>query len=96
MAWCWRDPPPLVLFEDFGADSLIFALYFWVELKDGANANQIASDLRFMLDKRFGEGGIGIAFPQRDVHLDVPAAPAGGAHAGAPPAPPRAAPTSPR
>jgi len=63
------DPPPLVLFEDFGADSLIFALYFWVELKDGVNANQIASDLRFMLDKRFGEGGISIAFPQRDLHL---------------------------
>lgn len=67
------DPAPLVLFEDFGPDSLLFALYFWVELKDNVNANQIASDLRFMFDKRFTEGGIVIAFPQRDLHLSAAA-----------------------
>jgi small-conductance mechanosensitive channel len=27
------------------------------------------SDLRFMLERRFADAGIGIAFPQRDVHL---------------------------
>lgn len=63
------DPAPLVLLEDFGADSLLFAVYFWVELKENTNANLIASDLRFMIDKRFTEAGISIAFPQRDVHL---------------------------
>lgn len=31
---------------------------------------QVASDLRFMIDKRFAEENIVLAFPQRDVHLD--------------------------
>jgi potassium efflux system protein len=65
------DPAPLVLLEDFGADSLMFGVYFWVELKESTNANQIASDLRFMIDKRFAEAGIVIAFPQRDIHLNT-------------------------
>jgi small-conductance mechanosensitive channel len=64
-----KDPAPLVLFEEFAADSLEFGLYFWVELGETTNANQIASDLRFMIEKRFGEAGIVIAYPQRDVHL---------------------------
>jgi small-conductance mechanosensitive channel len=64
-----KDPAPLVLFEDFGADSLLFALYFWVELSERSNANQIASDMRFMLVKRFNDAGIAIPFPQRDLHF---------------------------
>jgi small-conductance mechanosensitive channel len=66
-----KDPPPLVLFEDFGADALLFGLYFWVELGERLNANQVASDLRFMLEKRFREAGIAIPFPQRDLHLNA-------------------------
>jgi potassium-dependent mechanosensitive channel len=31
---------------------------------------QVQSDLRFMLEKRFADAGISIAFPQRDVHVD--------------------------
>jgi hypothetical protein len=30
----------------------------------------VASDLRFMIDKRFADDGIVIAFPQRDVRVD--------------------------
>ena len=37
----------------------------------GVSAMQVASDLRFMIAKRFAETGIEIAFPQRDVHLDA-------------------------
>lgn len=66
-----EDPPPVVVLEDFGADALVFALYFWVELRTGVSAMQVASDLRFMIAKRFAETGIEIAFPQRDVHLDA-------------------------
>jgi potassium-dependent mechanosensitive channel len=29
----------------------------------------VQSDLRFMLEKRFADAGVSIAFPQRDVHL---------------------------
>ncbi len=65
-------PAPMVLFEDFGADALTFALHYWVELRPGVNAGQVGSDLRFMIARRFEEAGIVIAFPQRDVHLDAP------------------------
>lgn len=66
-----KDPPPEALFEDFGDSSLIFALYFWVEHGAETNPLQVASDLRFMIDQRFAEEEIAIAFPQRDIHLDT-------------------------
>jgi small-conductance mechanosensitive channel len=64
-----KDPEPLAVLEDFGADALVFALFFWVDLRAGGNAAVIGSDLRFMIEKRLGEAGIAIAFPQRDIHL---------------------------
>ena len=65
------DPVPMVLFEDFGADALQFAVYYWVEIGSKANPVQIASDLRFIIDKALSEKGIVISYPQRDVHLDT-------------------------
>lgn len=65
-----QDPPPEALFENFGDSSLIFALYFWIDYGPEVNPLLVASDLRFMIDKRFAEESISIAFPQRDVHLD--------------------------
>lgn len=64
-----KDPEPLVLFEDFGDSALLFAVYFWVEFNDRTNALQVASDLRIMVEKRFGELGIAIPYPQRDLHF---------------------------
>lgn len=63
-----KDPAPMVIFEDFGDNALVFALYFWVDLAKSSGM-QVQSDLRFMLEKRFADAGISIAFPQRDVHL---------------------------
>jgi len=65
-----KNPPPEALFEDFGDNSLIFALYFWIDYGPEVNPLLVASDLRFMIDKRFAEENIVLAFPQRDVHLD--------------------------
>lgn len=65
-----KNPPPEVFFEDFGDNSLIFALYFWIDYGPEVNPMHVASDLRFMIDKRFAEENIVLAFPQRDVHLD--------------------------
>lgn len=64
------EPAPAAIFEDFGDSALIFALYFWVDYGPGVNPMQVASDLRFMIDKRFAEEKIVLAFPQRDVHFD--------------------------
>lgn len=65
-----KSPPPEALFEEFGDNSMIFALYFWIDYGPEVNPLLVASDLRFMIDKRFAEENIVLAFPQRDVHLD--------------------------
>jgi ABC-type proline/glycine betaine transport system permease subunit len=65
-----NNPPPQVLFEDFADSAQILTLYFWVEVSDKISSSQVASDLRFMIDKRFADDGIVIAFPQRDVRVD--------------------------
>lgn len=64
-----KDPPPEVRFDDFGANSLQFTLLFWLDTRKIAR-NQLASDLRYMIDKALAESGITIAFPQRDIHFD--------------------------
>jgi len=49
----------------------VFTLYFWIELDPGISGTVIMSDLRFMIEKRFGESGVAMPYPQRDVHLDA-------------------------
>jgi len=65
-----KDPPPLVFFEDFGDNAMIFALFFWIDYGPEVNPLRVASDLRFMIEQRFTEENISVACPQRDVHLD--------------------------
>ncbi len=64
-----KDPEPVVVFQDFGDNALVFALYFWLDLGN-SDSRVVRSDLRFMLEKKFHEAGISIAYPQRDLHLD--------------------------
>ncbi len=63
------NPAPQVLFEEFGESAKVLTLYFWVELSDKVSATQVASDLRFIIDKQLAEDGIAIAFPQREVRV---------------------------
>ena len=65
-------PEPVILFEEFGDSSLVFTVYFWIEILSQMDFRIVASDLRHILDKRLREAGITIAFPQRDVHFDHP------------------------
>jgi potassium efflux system protein len=64
-----KDPAPFAIFEDFGDNALVFTLYFWVDLHGSANAMIVTSDIRLMIEKRFTEAGVGIPYPQRDMHL---------------------------
>ena len=64
------DPPPIVLFKDFGDNALAFEVHFWVHMQRMMEAARIQSDIRAEIDERFREEGIVISFPQRDVHLD--------------------------
>jgi small-conductance mechanosensitive channel len=65
-----REPAPTVSFKDFAADSLVFELRFWVNLRE-TNKLEIESDLRFRIEELLSDRGIVIAYPQRDVHLNV-------------------------
>ena len=62
-------PAPVVIFEDFGDNAKVFLMQFWVELDGKNNSLVVGSDLRLMIEKRFGELGIGVPYPQRDLHL---------------------------
>jgi potassium efflux system protein len=66
-----KSPKPFVLFNEFGDNALIFDLYFWISMVRIMDRRIIESDLRFHIDTLFREAGIVIAFPQRDVHLDI-------------------------
>ena len=65
-----KQPEPQVLFEDFGENALLFSLNYWLEVRPDADTKLIASDLRHMIDQRFREAGIVLAFPQRNLHLE--------------------------
>ncbi|WP_051258953.1 mechanosensitive ion channel domain-containing protein [Chitinibacter tainanensis] len=60
-----------ILLEDFAADALVFGVYYWVDLNGSMTGRQIASDLRFMIEATLRKHNIAIAFPQRDVHIDL-------------------------
>jgi small-conductance mechanosensitive channel len=64
-----KDPAPFATFEEFGDNALLFSLYFWVELGPHTSPMIVTSDLRLMIEKRFSEAGIGVPFPQREMHL---------------------------
>jgi small-conductance mechanosensitive channel len=66
-----KNPEPQIILEDFGPDSLVFALYYWIDLRGKTGAMVVGSDLRFMIEKRLSEAGISIAFPQREIHLSA-------------------------
>ena len=65
-----KDPKPLVTFEDFGDNSLMFETTYWVQSNVEGGLRITRSNIRFRLDELFEENNIVIAFPQRDVHLD--------------------------
>jgi small-conductance mechanosensitive channel len=64
-----KDPTPFAVFEDFGDSSLVFMLYYWVNIDSSTNPGVVASDLRIMIDKRLSAAGLGVPFPQRDARL---------------------------
>ncbi len=64
------DPPPKVIFDDFGDNALAFVLNVWVLAQSETNLRGIRSDLRYRIDALFRDSDVVIAFPQRDIHVD--------------------------
>lgn len=66
-----KDPAPVVLYEEFGDNSLNFRLLFWTPVSRPMDLRRIRSDLHYRIDALFREADITIAFPQRDLHLET-------------------------
>lgn len=67
-----KSPQPFVLFNDFGDNSLVFDVYFWIEIAGVLGRLRVQSTMRFKIDELFRAAGLVIAYPQRDIHLDTP------------------------
>ncbi len=65
-----REPVPEVVFADFGADSLLFELRIWLNLRQ-TRKMEVESELRYSIDELFANRNIVMAYPQRDVHLNI-------------------------
>ncbi|WP_233490192.1 mechanosensitive ion channel domain-containing protein [Thiocapsa marina] len=63
------DPAPLISFEGFGDNALTIVLRCYLNSLDGRIG--VATELHQAIYDRFKEAGIGMAFPQRDVHLSM-------------------------
>ncbi len=61
------DPPPTVVFSQFGASSLDFELRVFTA--GVINARLLRHELHLAIDDAFRAHGIEIAFPQQDLHL---------------------------
>ncbi|MDX9703715.1 MAG: mechanosensitive ion channel [Candidatus Auribacterota bacterium] len=66
-----KAPEPVVIFTDFGDNSLVFEVFFWLQIDHMMSARVVASDLRHRIAALMKEAKITIAFPQRDIHLDT-------------------------
>jgi small-conductance mechanosensitive channel len=58
---------PFVRFTDFGDSQLCFELLFWCD--NMIRIENVLSDLRFMVFRKFKENGIVIPFPQRELFI---------------------------
>jgi small-conductance mechanosensitive channel len=55
-----KTPQPQVLLEDFGSQGRIFTLNYWLEIRLDIDPHEVASDLRFAIEKKFEEAGVKI------------------------------------
>jgi potassium efflux system protein len=62
-----KDPPPSVVFREFGASSLNFRCFAYVE--DLSLRALVLNDLHMRITEVFRELGIEIAYPQMDLHV---------------------------
>jgi potassium-dependent mechanosensitive channel len=50
-----KDPAPSVTLDDFSDKSNTFTVFYWIEANDKTNIYVVASDIRFMIERRFSE-----------------------------------------
>ena len=62
-----KNPPPTLIFKNFGDSSLDFDLVF--TLRDGFKTELVKSDIRYAIEKTLRDNNIEIPFPQRVIHI---------------------------
>lgn len=62
-----KTPPPFVRFSDYGESSLNFSVFFWSD--EVYRIENIKSQIRIEIFKKFKENNVEIPFPQRVLHL---------------------------
>ncbi len=62
-----NDPEPRAYFVNFGDSALEFKLRVWSELTDAGYS--LRSELAVAVQEALEHAGIGVPFPQRDLHL---------------------------
>lgn len=62
-----KEKKPFARFLDFSDSQLSFDLLFWSD--NIFRVENILSDLRFAIDKKFRDNGVRIPFPQQDVYI---------------------------
>jgi potassium-dependent mechanosensitive channel len=55
-----KSPQPQVLLEEFGSQARIFTLNYWLEIRLDVDPNEVASELRFAIERKFEEAGLKI------------------------------------
>ena len=66
-----NEKQPFARFLDFADSQLTFDLLFWSD--NIFRVENILSDLRFAIDKKFRDNNVRIPFPQQDVYIkEVP------------------------
>jgi potassium-dependent mechanosensitive channel len=55
-----KTPQPQVLLEEFGNQARIFTLNYWLEIRLDIDPYEVASELRFAIEQKFGEAGVKI------------------------------------
>ena len=63
-----QEPKPIVLFMEYGDNSINFELLVWTATMTHI-PGKLRSDLLFSMFKVFGQSGIELPFPQRDLHI---------------------------
>ena len=62
-------PEPYATLTEFGDNSLVFSVYFWLTMSATNNSLVARSDVRCAIEKLFQEKDIAIPFPQRETLL---------------------------
>ncbi|ASP49675.1 mechanosensitive ion channel family protein [Cognaticolwellia beringensis] len=65
-----KEPKPVVTFDDFGDNALMFQVTFWISSQAESGLRISKSNVRFRLEELFEESDIVVAYPQRDIHID--------------------------